>query len=830
MARSRSIGLVFVLGMIPGVLGLLAFTAREMKWTAERRIGFTPESESSGLVAAAVHPGSPAERGGLRAGDRILAVNGRRLRDRAEYEALASGFRPGESLAFEVERGGSRLGLSIVPGVPVSWGGFVARILALAAYFGVSLWALVRRPGYLRANLLAAFCMAVAAELAIPLDTFGSLWVAAGLLYYLLVGLQVGLAMHLAATIPDRRGWVSRHRWALPAVYAAGLGMALAVCVAELAETGVETVERLFSWGLLPAWGVAFPLVLLGPALRYPDLEGRREARIVLAGTVPLALYILATTAAEVSGRPLPAWIDVLEAYAVLVFPLAIALVLYRESKRRDELVLGLADGLHRLDSPADLSERVGTDLAAAFHPRSIHLLRQSEVEQIPELVRILEQQGGPVELPEGLGLALPPEERAWLDGFAPRLLVPLLGGDRRLTGLLLLGEKTSGEPYTARDRKILRTVAGPIGLLYDNARLLEKADRDQRVRREVLDRLEGRGIDLMRECPVCSGCFGAETEVCPKDGAEPAPSLPVERVLAGRYRLDRRLGRGGMGAVYEAMDIHLRRPVAVKVLLPGLFDDAEALRRFEREARISARLQHPNVVAVHDFGTTETGVAFLVLELLSGFSLREALVRADALDPQTAARWLREVCAGVRAAHEARVIHRDLKPENVFIARTDGGEEIVKLLDFGVARAVSPRGLDATGPVTAPGTVLGTLAYMPPEQWGGEGMDERGDLFALGVIAFEMVVGHPPFTGRSPAEILQATLRGEVALPGEGPEVRRLEAILRRCLAKLPGERHPTVSALAAELIPALEACPPLGCPQASDRSREVTRPLPAR
>lgn len=829
MARSRSIGLVFVLGMIPGVLGLWVFTVWETKRTVERRVGFTPEDTASGLVAKALRPGGPAERAGLRAGDRIREVNGRLLRAQEEYEALASQFRPGVSLAFTVERGGRALTFSIVPGVPFPWVQFLATTLALAGYLMVGPWALLRRPGYLRANLLAAFCLAAAVELAIPFETSGSLRVAAGLLYYLVVGLQVGLATHLAATIPDRRGWVSRHRWALPAFYAAGLGMALAVCAAQLTGTGVESVERLFSWGLLPVWAVAFPLLLLGPALRYPDPEGRREARIVLAGLAPWTLHILGTTAIEWTGRALPAWVYVLEAYVILGFPLAIALVLYRESKRREELVLGLADGFHRLDSPADLAERVGTDLAAAFHPRSIHLLRQSEVERVPELVSILERQGGPVELAEA-GLVLPPEERAWLDGFAPRLLVPLLGGDRRLTGLLLLGEKTSGEPYTARDRKILRTVAGPMGLVYDNARLLEKADHDRRVRREVLDRLEGRGIDLMRECPVCGGCFGAETETCPRDGAEPAPSLPVERVLIGRYRLDRRLGRGGMGAVYEAMDVHLRRPVAVKVLLPGLFDDAEALRRFEREARISARLQHPNVVAVHDFGTTETGVAFLVLELLSGFSLREALVRAGALDPQTAARWLREVCAGVRAAHEARVIHRDLKPENVFIARTDGGEEIAKLLDFGVARAVSPRGLDATGPVTAPGTVLGTLAYMPPEQWSGEGVDERGDLFALGVIAFEMVAGRPPFTGRSPAEILQATLRGEVALPGNGPEARRLEAVLRRCLAKLPGERHPTVSALAAELIPALEACPPLGRPQDSDRSREVTRPLPAR
>lgn len=810
--------------MIPGLLALLALTALETKRTAERSVGFTPGD----VAVEAVHPGSPAERGGLRAGDVIREVNGRPVRSWDEYYSLASGFRPGVPVTFRVERTGRELALAVVPGVPVPWGKFLAGALALAAYLGVGLWALVRRPGYLRANLLAAFCTAVAVELALPLDTFASLWIqpVSWSLYYLVVGLQAGLAMHLAATIPDRRGWLTRHRWALPALYAPGLVLALAVCAAQLAET----VERLFSWGLLTVWAVAFPLVLLGPALRYPDPVGRREAGIVLAGMAPWALFTLTSMTAEAVGRALPPWTEALEAYVILGFPLAVAFVLYRDSKRRDELVLGIVDGLHRPGSPAELAERVGTDLAAAFHPRSVHLLRPSELGGAPELVRLLERQGGPVEFPEDFGVALPPQERAWLDRFAPRLLVPLLGGDRRLNGLLLLGEKTSGEPYTARDRKVLRTVAGPMGLVYDNERLQERAFHDRRVRREVLDRLEGQGIELMRECPACGGCFGAETGVCPRDGAEPAPALPVERLLIGRYRLDRRLGRGGMGAVYEAMDVHLRRPVAVKVLLPGLFDDAFALRRFEREARISARLQHPNIVAVHDFGTAETGVTFLVLELLSGVSLREALVREGALDPRTAARWLEEVCAGVRAAHEARVIHRDLKPENVFIARTDGGEEIVKLLDFGIARAVSPRGPDATGPVTLPGTVLGTLAYMPPEQLSGEEVDERGDLFALGVIAFEMVAGRPPFSGRSPAEVLQATLRGEVDLPGEGPEARRLEAVLRRCLAKLPGERHPTVLALAAELLPALEACPPLLRPQAPAGSREVTERLPAR
>jgi GAF domain-containing protein len=826
LLRSRPAALVF-LGAVPVVLGLLAWSAHETKVAADRRIGFTPEERNGRLVVASVRPGLPADRAGVRVGDVLLEVAGRPVRNEAEYDALAGSFRAGWETEVAVERSGHRLVLEVTPGVPFPWLKFLGSTLTVLAYLAVGVWALRRRPGVLKANLLAAFCGAVALELVLPEPVAKPALQSAFLFgYYVLTGLQLGLELHLAATIPERRAWLARRPWIVPALY--GVGGIVALVPSVTLPWGTAWARGFIGVFGLPAWCLIVTALLLEPVLRSPDREGRRDAGIVLAGTVPWSCWILISAALEVTGRTLPAAAGTLEAYAVLCFPLGLAAVLYRESARQEAVVLGLGEEIQRLTSLEEISGFVRAGLEAAFHPRSSFLFRR---EALPpdgsELLRFLERRGGAVEVPEP-GAVLPPEEAAWLESLRTRLLVPLFGRDRDLVGLLALGEKKSEEPYTARDRRVLQTIAGQIALVIENTRLHERVEHGRRVQREVLDRLGGSRLDLVKECPRCGGCFGAEVDVCPRDGAELAPALPVERTIAGRYRLERLLGRGGMGAVYEAFDEHLRRPVAVKILLPALFGDAEALRRFEREARISARLQHPNIVAVHDFGGTETGGAFLVMELLNGVSLRTSLQRNGSLDPPTAARWFRQICAGVRAAHESRVIHRDLKPENLFIARMDGEGEVVKVLDFGLAKAIGRPGDGATS-VTVPGTLLGTVSYMSPEQWNGQEVDERSDVFALGVIAFETISGDKPFRGSSPAEILHALLREEVRLPGEGPEVRHLEAVLRRCLAKYPRERFARVEDLEREILPALEACPPLG-PAAVARDGEETRRLPGK
>ena len=798
------------LGAIPVVLGLLALSASEKKAAADRRLGFAPEERTGELLVASVSPDLPADRAGLRVGDVLLEVGGRPVRTQAEYDAVAASFRPGWETELTIRRDGRRLVLEVTPGVAFPWLDLLVDTLAVLAYLAVGLWALRRRPGVLKADLLALFCVSVALELVLP-EPKPALETAVLLVYSLLTGLQLGLELHLAATIPERRAWLVRHPWIVPALYAAGALLAL---VPAAAVQSYEQAARFFGLFGLPVWALAVTAILLEPVFRHPDGQGRRDAGIVLAGTVPWSCFVLVAAALETSGIALPSWSGTLATYAVLCFPLAIALVLSRESARQEAVVLGLGSEIQRLTSPGEIAGLVAAGLDAAFHPRSFHLVQGEEIPEGSELPRLLERQDGPVEI---------------LEHGGPRLLVPLFGRDRQLVGWLALGEKRSEEPYTVRDRKVLQTIAGQIALVIENSRLHERVEQGRKVQREVLDRLGGRRLDLVKECPRCGGCFGAEVEACPRDGAELAPALPVERTIAGRYRLERLLGRGGMGAVYEGFDEHLRRPVAVKILLPALFGDAEALRRFEREARLSARLQHPDIVAVHDFGGTETGGAFLVMELLSGISLRTALQRAGALDPSTAAGWFRQICAGVRAAHQTGVIHRDLKPENLFIAQMDGEGEVVKILDFGLAKAIGRPGGDGATSVTVPGTLLGTLSYMPPEQLSGETVDERGDIFALGVVASESISGERPFRGGSPAEIIHAMLRGEVRLPGEGPEVRRLEEVLRKCLARDPRDRFARVADLESELLPALEDCPPLG-PAAARRDGEETRRLPGK
>jgi GAF domain-containing protein len=820
--RPHGLALVF-LGAVPVVLGLLAWSAHETKVATDRRIGFTPEERNGRLVVTFVRPGLPADRAGVRVGDVLLEVAGRPVRTGEDYDAVAGSFRAGWETEVAVERSSRRLVLEVTPGVPFPWPEFLGNTLAVLAYLAVGVWALRRRPGVLRANLLAAFCGAVALELALPEPVAKPALQGAFLLgYYVLTGLQLGLELHLAATIPERRAWLARRPWIVAALYVAGAFVALVPSVTL--PWGPETARTFVGLFGLPAWCLAVTALLLEPVLGSPDREGRRDAGIVLAGTVPWSCWILISAVMDASGVRLPAVAETLEAYVILCFPLGLAAVLYRESARQEAVVLGLGSEIQRLTSLEEISGFVAAGLEAAFHPQTCFLFRREALPpERSELLRLLERRGGAVEVPD-----LPAEETAWLESLRTRLLVPLFGRDRDLVGLLALGEKKSEEPYTARDRRVLQTITGQIALVIENTRLHERVEHGRRVQREVLDRLGGNRLDLVKECPRCGGCFGAEVEACPRDGAELAPALPVERTIEGRYRLERLLGRGGMGAVYEAFDEHLRRPVAVKILLPVLFGDAEALRRFEREARISAGLQHPNIVAVHDFGRTETGGAFLVMELLNGVSLRTVLQRNGSLDPSTAARWFRQICAGVRTAHESRVIHRDLKPENLFITRMDGEGETVKILDFGLAKAIGRPGDGATS-VTVPGTLLGTVSYMSPEQWNGQEVDERSDVFALGVIAFETISGEKPFRGSSPAEILHALLRQEVRLPAEGPEVRSLEAVLRRCLARDPRERFSRVAELEKALISALEDCPPLG-PAAAWRDTEETKKLPAK
>jgi serine/threonine-protein kinase len=265
-----------------------------------------------------------------------------------------------------------------------------------------------------------------------------------------------------------------------------------------------------------------------------------------------------------------------------------------------------------------------------------------------------------------------------------------------------------------------------------------------------------------MRECPRCERCYEDEVEVCPEEQAKTKHTLPGTTLLNRRYRLEKRLGRGAMGQVYLARDENLiTRRVAVKTIRPDVLTDedlqeGEAIARFEREARTAASIQHPNVIDVTDFGKSDEGVFFLVMEYVEGESLYQLLRREGTVTVQRAHSLLRQISAGVEAAHDEGILHRDLKPANVFIVQrkkkdgTIAGDDIVKVGDFGLAKIISQSLAGVTtGSGPASRGILGTPEYMAPEQMqSGVALDARADIYALGAMAYHMLGGRPPFTG----------------------------------------------------------------------------------
>ena len=273
-----------------------------------------------------------------------------------------------------------------------------------------------------------------------------------------------------------------------------------------------------------------------------------------------------------------------------------------------------------------------------------------------------------------------------------------------------------------------------------------------------------------------------------------------------GPYEIKAPLGAGGMGEVFRARDSRLARDVAVKVLPTRLAADEDALARFEREAKAVAALSHPNILSIFDFGRAD-GVAYAVTELLEGESLRERL-KTGAFTTRKAAECAVQIAHGLAAAHDKGIVHRDLKPENVFVSR-DGH---VKILDFGLARqgASGAAGSESGSPTeahqTEPGTVLGTVGYMSPEQVRGQVVDHRSDIFSLGSVLFELATGAPAFKRDTAAETMTAILRED---PLELPEptsrsarlVPGLERVLRHCLEKAPEQRFQSARDLAFDL-----------------------------
>jgi serine/threonine protein kinase len=277
-----------------------------------------------------------------------------------------------------------------------------------------------------------------------------------------------------------------------------------------------------------------------------------------------------------------------------------------------------------------------------------------------------------------------------------------------------------------------------------------------------------------------------------------------IGRVFDGKYRLDEKLGGGGMGTVYRATHMLIERPVAVKVLSQRFVGDETAQQRFRREARASGRVQHPNAVTVNDFGATDDGWLYIVMELLEGQTLRDLLAREAPLDPARAVSFMLQACGAVSAAHDAGLIHRDLKPANIFIEQRPNLAAVVKVLDFGVAKFAIEEHDDDYKTLTQVGAIIGTPRYMSPEQCTGAApLTSASDVYSLGIILYEMLTGSVPFSAETPLAVALKQVSEPPRPPSEivASTPPELERAVLHALAKEPRARPASADEFRREL-----------------------------
>lgn len=316
--------------------------------------------------------------------------------------------------------------------------------------------------------------------------------------------------------------------------------------------------------------------------------------------------------------------------------------------------------------------------------------------------------------------------------------------------------------------------------------------------------------------CPTCSSHFSPDGRFCPFDGTplvaavgwDPSADALIGVVVDGRYEVLSVIGEGGMGTVYQVRHRALGKRFALKALRKDLALDGEIAARFIQEARTAAAVSHPGLVEITDFGRLESGQVYFVMELLEGQSLA-ALLRSGG--PLPAARGLsivRQLVHALKAAHDANIVHRDLKPDNIHVSRGDADSDLVKIVDFGLAKVIG------SSKLTRSGMVFGTPHYMSPEQAAGELVDHRADIYALGIVMYEMFTGKVPFEADSYMGVLTKHMYMTPAPPSQlAPQLKSLgslEDVILRCLQKRPEARYPNLTALLADLDQRLPASSP--------------------
>lgn len=664
----------------------------------------------------------------------------------------------------------------------------------------------------------------------------------------LLIGLVTAAFLLGADNVLPSLGWLAANEWTFDVSFTAALAAIVLIVVEGVGRyranrdanerrriqlivfTGVPAVFAYAITTLVPLvsslagrplqmpWPLAafLQLVVLLPALTLPYAVAvkrvfsprtvlRRSLQYALARrtlSILIALPVAALIVAFVGDRDRPLGDIILGQplfYAVCI-GLAGLGFRYRETAQRwldqrffraeydsREILVAVAQQVPNETDPAQLVSIVMAQIDSALHPESIAVLAGDD--QQLEVVSVLRGNVGALNRDSALGTLLlwseeplavfldderssaarlPTVDRAWLAASGLALLVPVFegsGDQRKLAGLIGLGQKRSEEPYTAEDRRLLSGIAAQMSVALDLSRLRR--------------RLSSSPSATMSPTIAPTGLDG------------------VPAIIDGKYRVDGLVGRGGMGAVFRAHDVRLGRDVAIKVVRADLVANPESRARFEREAQIVAKLQHPAIVTVFDYGTLPDGARFLVMEYVRGEDLRTVLKRERRLVPERAIELVCAVASGVDFAHRAGVLHRDLKPENILLPESGIGP---KVLDFGVAKMTDTTSDDAGRTLTHGGTIIGTPAYMAPEQLRGESVDGRADIYSLAVVTYETLTGRLPFGGGSLVEIgiKQAHGSGGVDLSGVPAGIA---PVLVKALSLSRDERPPNAMVFATSL-----------------------------